>query len=105
MGYTIGKGMTAYPRHAMVEQGSGPLILNSAKIGSTLTCSTGIWQGLGSFNPRFQWMLGGSNLLNATNQSFSVQSASNQTFGVRLSMGNAVYGTWYKDATLTGTPF
>jgi hypothetical protein len=91
--------MTTYPPHAMNEQGAPPVITGGlAKVGSVLTAATGAWRGLGSFNPRFQWMIGGSNILNATSASFSCQSATTGVLAYRLSMGNAVWGTWFKDA-------
>jgi len=101
--YTIGKRMTAFPPHAMIEQNAGPFLTGGIpKVTSVLTVATGPWRGLGSLNPRFQWYSGVSSILNATNASFSVQSAGNYFLTARLSMGNAVWGTWYKDVS-TGT--
>lgn len=114
--YTIGKKMTAFPPHAMNEQGAGPYIgspLGSpvatsfspqlGKVGNTLTAQTGAWRGLGSFNPKFQWFIGGSPILNATSATFSCAAATAGVLAARLSMGNATWGTWYKDMTvLTG---
>lgn len=103
MSFNIGKKMTAFPPHAMVEQGSGPFLTGGIpKVGSTLTAITGIWRGLGSLNPRFQWNIGGSTLLNATNASFSIQSATASSLGCRMSFGNATWGTWWKEVG-TGT--
>ena len=103
MGFTIGKKMTAYPPHAMNEAGA-PIALTGGipKVGSVLSCATGAWRGLGSMNPKFQWFSGVSSVANATSASFSVQSAGNYFLTARLSMGNAVWGTWYKDIS-TGT--
>lgn len=110
MASIIGKKMTAYPPHAMNEQGGPPFVgspvsgswsAGLAKVGTFLTANIGAWRGLGASNPRFQWMLGGSILPGATNSTFSVQSASSAALACRLSMGNATWGTWYKDMTVS----
>lgn len=103
MGYTIGKKMTAFPPHAMNEQGAPPAFTGPSagsffKVGQVLSLATGAWRGLGSMNPRFQWYSGVSSVANATSASFSVQTAGNYGLTARLSMGNATWGTWYKDA-------
>jgi hypothetical protein len=106
MGFTIGKRMTAYPYHAVNEVGAPNVFAgggsNLPKVGSVLTCSTGRWLGLGSQNPKFQWYSGTASIANATNQSFSVQSAGNYFLTCRHSAGNQTWGTWYRDIS-TGT--
>jgi hypothetical protein len=101
MGFTIGKQMTAYPPHAMNEQGAPPVCTapGSVKVGTMVTCLTGAWRGLGSLNPRFNWMIGGSSISAANAASFSCATATTGVLACRLSMGNATWGTWYKDAT------
>jgi hypothetical protein len=103
MGYTISKRMTVYPPSARNELGAPNFLTGGLpKVGSVLTMATGRWMGLGSMNPKFQWYSGTASIANATNQSFSVQSAGNYFLTCRNSMGNAVWGTWYKDVA-TGT--
>lgn len=101
MASIIGKKMTAYPPHAMNEQGAPPTLTGGLfKVGSVLTVATGAWRGLGAMNPRFQWFSSGVAVANATSASFSVAAAGNYGLTARLSMGNATWGTWYKDAAV-----
>ena len=102
MGYTIGKRMTAMPPRATPEPGGAPFLSGLPKVGSVLTMNTGVWNGHPPFNPKFQWYSGVSSIANATNQSFSVQSAGNYFLTCRMSMGNQKYGTTWRDGA-TGT--
>jgi hypothetical protein len=103
MGFTIGKRMTAYPPRPTTDISGQPFLTGGIpKVGSTLTVNTGQWRGSGSMNPRFQWYSGGSSILNATNQSFSLAAAGAYNIAARMSMGNATWGTSWKEVS-TGT--
>src|SRR5262245_46444241 len=104
MSFTIAKKQTAYPPHA-TQDISGPGVITGGliKVGSTLTCVTGLWRGSGSLNPRFQWYnTAGNSIANATNQSFSAQSAGS-LLTCRMSFGNATWGTFWKDVVAPTT--
>lgn len=103
MSYNIGKQMTAYPPHATNDIGAPPFITGGLiKVGSTLTANTGVWRGLGSLNPKFQWYFGTASVVNGTNVSYSAQSAASG-LTCRMSFGNATWGTFWKDAVAPTT--
>jgi len=109
MGFTVGKRMVAFPPTVRQEGGAGgggnaPFINGGLpKVGSVLTANTGgAWVGHPPFNPRFQWYSGASSIANATNQSFSVQSAGNYFLTCRMTHGNAKWGSNWTFAA-TGT--
>jgi len=100
---TIGKRVTGYPPRPTPDAGGAPTLGGFPRVGSALTMNTGLWNNPhGGFNPKFQWYSGVSSILNATNQSFSIQSAGNYFLTCRLSMGNGKWGTAWRDAA-TGT--
>jgi hypothetical protein len=102
MAFTLKTMLTARtPRYQPMAGAPAFLTGGLPKVGSVLTANTGQWVGQGSQNPRFQWYSGGSSILNATNASFSVQSAGGY-LTCRMSMGNATWGTTFKDVA-TGT--
>jgi len=102
MSFTIGKQMTAYPPHATQDISGAPFLTGGIpKVGSVITANTGIWRGLGSLNPKFQWYWGTTSVVNATNASFSIQSAGS-FLSCRMSFGNATWGTYWKEVA-TGT--
>jgi hypothetical protein len=102
MSFNIGKKMTAYPPHATQDISGGGVITGGlVKVGSTLTALSGLWRGSGSLNPRFQWYQGTASIANATNASFSAQTAGT-ALTARMSFGNATWGTFWKDL-VTGT--
>lgn len=102
MAFTISKRMTAFPPRANPEAGTPTFLIGSPKVGSVLTANTANWAGHPPFNPKFQWYSNGSSVANATNQSFSIQSAGNYFITCRMSQGNGKWGTNYRDAA-TGT--
>lgn len=103
MAYTISKRMTAFPPRATPGAGTAPnFLIGSPKVGFVLTANTADWVGHQPFNPRFQWYSAGSSIANATNQSFSIQSAGNYFLTCRMSQGNDKWGTNWRDGA-TGT--
>lgn len=104
MAFTIGKRMIAFPAVPRQEGGavSGPFITGptAPKVGTFLTYNTGApWVGHPPFNSKFQWYSNGTLVANATNQSFSPQSAGG-FLTCRMSQGNPKWGTVFKDATI-----
>lgn len=108
MAFIVGKRMVTLQPRANPEPGGAPSFsavsggLHLPKVGSWLTMNTGVWNGHPPFNPKFQWYSGASSLANATNQTFSIQSAGNYFLTCRLSMGNQKWGTSWRDFA-TGT--
>ena len=103
MSFTLRKGQTAYPPHPTQDiAGAGFMTGGLVKVGSVITANTGIWRGAGALNPKFQWYFGTSSVANATNASFSVQSAGSG-LTVRMSVGNATWGTYWRDVVAAGT--
>ena len=102
MAFTVGKRTTAYPPRPTTDISGQPFLTGGIpKVGSVLTANTGIWRGAGSMTPGLQWYSGGSSIANATNQSYSIQTAGG-FLTCRMSMGNATWGTSWKDVA-TGT--
>lgn len=102
MAFLIGKRVVSMQPRVTPEAGGAPSLGGSPKVGVVLTMNTGVWNGHGQFNPKFQWYSGASSILNATNQSFSIQTAGNYFLTCRMSMGNNKWGTSWRDAA-TGT--
>lgn len=102
MSFTVRKAMTAFPPRLTPDVGA-PVFLTGglAKVGSVLTMNTGVWNGQGPQQPKFQWYFGTASVVNGTNQSQSVQSAGSWLTCV-MTQGHSKWGTTIVKA-MTGT--